>query len=168
LCGCSTGHEDFVHHNRRCGGWAAGLFAAADSLPALTLTPVAADTVGNGMVAYTRGVDAEKDGMFQGGSAEELTTDIYVKTAVPGAPATRVNAPNQKADITPSFSPGGTKIAWASNAPGSFDIMVKDLTTGVITNLTRTPRANERWPNWSSDGSMLVYNRRSARNNLDV
>jgi Tol biopolymer transport system component len=157
-----------VHHHHRRGAWAAGLLAATLTLPALTTGPVAAEAVGNGMIAYTRGVDAEKDGMFQGGSAEELTTDIYIQAAVPGAKATRVNAPNNKADITPSFSPDGTKIAWASNAPGSFDIMVKDLTTGVIANLTRTPRANERWPNWSSDGSSLVYNRRSGRNNLDV
>ena len=144
------------------------MWAAAVSLPVLTNSSVAAETVGNGMVAFTRGVDAEKDGMFQGGSAEELTTDIYAKAAVPGAKPTMVNAPNTKADITPSFSPDGTKIAWASNAPGSFDIMVKDLTTGAITNVTRTAKANERWPNWSSDGSRLVYNRRSGKNNLDV
>ena len=129
---------------------------------------VAAEPVGNGKVAYTRGVDAEKDGMFQGGSAEELTTDIYVQDAAPGAARTRVNAPNDKADITPSFSPNGRKIAWASNAAGSFDIMVKNLRTGVIRRLTKTPRANERWPNWSSDGKQIVYNRRSGKNNLDV
>ena len=144
------------------------LLAAAVSVPVPTLDAVAAESVANGKVAYTRGVDIDKDGIFLGGSAEELTTDIYMQAAEPGAVATRVNEPNKTADITPSFSPDGTKIAWASNATGTFDIMVKDLDTGLVTNLSNTARANERWPNWSSDGSEIVYNRRSGKNNLDV
>jgi Tol biopolymer transport system component len=131
--------------------------------------PVAADTSGNGLVAYTRGVDADSDGIFLGGSAEELSTDIYMQAAEPGAEAILVNETNETADISPSFSPDGTRIAWASNASGTFDIKVKNLGTGVITNLTNTGEGvNERWPDWSSDGSQIVFNRRSPKDSLDV
>lgn len=122
------------------------------------------------VVAYTRGYDANGDGIFLGGSAEEEATDIYMQT-IGQSNAVMVNNPNSVADITPSFSPDGTKIAWASkdNSNGSLDILVKDLTTGAITNLTNTGgKTNERWPNWSNDGSMIVYNRRDGNNNLDV
>ncbi|GAB4076499.1 IPT/TIG domain-containing protein [Nostocoides australiense] len=127
---------------------------------------------GNGpLLSYTRGVDSDRDGTFQGGSAEELTTDVFIQNVAEGTAPVMVNPPNGEADITPSFSPDGTKIAWASSATnnGTFDIFVKDLSTGVITNLTNTGAGQfERWPNWSVDGAQIVYSKRTRANNLDI
>ena len=133
---------------------------------------LATPTATNGrLVAYTRGIDSNGDGIFLGGSAEEAGTDIYDKDITTNDPPVMVNAPNNVLDITPSFSPDGTKITWSSAATpnGSLDIMVKDLKTGVVTNLTNTPKGtNERWPNWSNDGKQIVYNRKDGKNNLDI
>ena len=130
------------------------------------MTVIAADAA----LGSADAIDKNGDGIFTADAGEENGTDIYMQTL--GSPtATLVSRPNSKADITPSFSPDGTKIAWASNdtPSGTFDIFVKNLTTGEIKNITNTgPRTYERWPNWSSDGTKIVYNRRDGANNLDI
>ncbi|MCE7936318.1 hypothetical protein DYH10_00785 [Candidatus Saccharibacteria bacterium CPR2] len=130
----------------------------------------AESAITNGKIAYTKGIDSNKNGIFDGGSAEENTTDVFIQEPTLGAVPTMVNAPNNKADISPSFSPDGNKIVWASNVAGTFDIWVKDLTTGETTNLTDAldNGGNERWPVFSPDGTKIVYNQRKGSNNLDI
>lgn len=144
----------------------AGMIAAA--APAFSADPAKATPR---YLAFTRGVDTNLDGIFLGGSTEEDGTDIYIKDiANPGTTPVRVNAANSVGDITPSFSPDGTKLAWASEAGagGKFDILVKNLTNGTVVNLTNTSAVNERWPNWSADGTKIVYNRQTPGASLDV
>src|SRR4051794_16450010 len=101
--------RNFLRDTPRPGRAIAGLMClAASFVPVVAPAPVAAATSGNGMVAYTRGVDADLDGIFLGGSEEELTTDVYMQAPKPGAKPTLVNEPNKTADISPSFSPDGT------------------------------------------------------------
>lgn len=59
-------------------------------------------------------------------------------------------------DITPSPSPDGEKIAFASNRNGFWDLYLLDLSNNDITQLTDTPNY-EGAPTWSPDGSFLAF-----------
>ena len=59
-------------------------------------------------------------------------------------------------DITPSPSPDGEKIAFASNRKGFWDLYLLDLSSNDITQLTDTPDY-EGTPTWSPDSSFLAF-----------
>ena len=59
-------------------------------------------------------------------------------------------------DISPAFSPDGTKIAFSSRRNGYWDIYLMDLTSGKITQLTDTA-AYDSSPSWSPDGNLIVF-----------
>ena len=59
-------------------------------------------------------------------------------------------------DITPAISPDGSRLAFASNRDGSFDLYLLELTSGEISRLTDTPQY-EASPSWSPDGLWLAY-----------
>jgi TolB protein len=59
-------------------------------------------------------------------------------------------------DITPSSSPDGEKIAFASNRNGFWDLYLLNLESGDVTQLTDTPEY-EGAPTWSPDGSFMAF-----------
>ncbi len=59
-------------------------------------------------------------------------------------------------DITPSVSPDGSRLAFASNRQGHWDLYLVDLTSGSLTRLTDTPEYDAS-PSWSPDGQWLAY-----------
>jgi TolB protein len=59
-------------------------------------------------------------------------------------------------DITPALSPDGTRIAFASNRNGYWDLYLLDLQSGETTRLTDTPEFDAA-PSWSPDGVWLVF-----------
>jgi len=59
-------------------------------------------------------------------------------------------------DITPSPSPDGKAIAFASNRGGSWDLYLLNLESGDITQLTNTPEY-EGAPTWSPDGLFMAF-----------
>lgn len=59
-------------------------------------------------------------------------------------------------DITPSPSPDGEKIAFASNRSGYWDLYLLDLSSGDASQLTDTPDY-EGAPTWSPDGSFIAF-----------
>jgi TolB protein len=59
-------------------------------------------------------------------------------------------------DITPSPSPDGEKLAFASNRSGFWDLYILDLSNGDVTRLTNTPEY-EGAPTWSPDGSYIAF-----------
>jgi TolB protein len=59
-------------------------------------------------------------------------------------------------DNTPAPSPDGTKLAFASNRLGHWDLFLMDLSSGELTQLTNTPEYDGA-PTWSPDGSFLAY-----------
>ncbi len=69
-------------------------------------------------------------------------------------------------DLTPALSPDGTRLAFASNRDGPFDLYLLDLQTGDITRLTETP-AYDANPTWSPDGLFLAYESYPT-DNLDI
>src|ERR1041384_2957529 len=69
-------------------------------------------------------------------------------------------------DITPSPSPDGTKIAFASNRSGYWDLYTMNLATGEVKQLTDTPDY-ESSPTYSPDGSFLAFESYNG-DNLDI
>jgi Tol biopolymer transport system component len=56
----------------------------------------------------------------------------------------------------PALSSDGKRLAFVSNASGSYQIVVRDLSTGVDTTITAIP-SGARQPSWSSNGQRLVF-----------
>lgn len=148
--------------------------AAGLVVVAVTAAPSATSADGragssDGLVVYTRGLDSDGNGTLDGGSAEEASTDVMVKPAWPGGRPVMVNPPSDAADVSPSFSPDGTLVAWASGAGGTMDVWVRDLVSGQARNLTGGHGDdNERWPVFSPDGRHILYSARSGPANLDI
>jgi TolB protein len=59
-------------------------------------------------------------------------------------------------DITPAVSPDGSRLAFASNRSGHWDLYVMSLEDGGIRQLTNTI-SYEASPTWSPDGLWLAY-----------
>lgn len=74
-------------------------------------------------------------------------------------------------DITPALSPDGTRLAFASNRDGPFDLYLLDLLTGEVTRLTDTSDYDAS-PTWSPDSLFLAYESyspdESGNDNLDI
>ena len=69
-------------------------------------------------------------------------------------------------DITPSISPDGKSVAFASNRGGYWDIYTLDLQSGQVSQLTNTPEYDSS-PSWSPDLAYIAYE--SYRNgSLDI
>ncbi len=82
-----------------------------------------------------------------------------------GLPLTRLTNGDWD-DITPAPSPDGTRLAFASNRLGHWDLFLLDLASGDLTQLTNTPEY-EGAPTWSPDGSFLAYET-YLNGNLDI
>jgi hypothetical protein len=67
---------------------------------------------------------------------------------------TNSNIPNA---ISPAISPDGTRIAFASDADGDFEIYIYDIAAGTSRKLTNNSQVSDIDPDWSSAGSNIVY-----------
>lgn len=56
-----------------------------------------------------------------------------------------------------SFSPDGRDVTLILSRDGNPELYVKNLASGRLTRITRTPRAVEASPCWSPDGRQIVY-----------
>jgi Tol biopolymer transport system component len=63
---------------------------------------------------------------------------------------------NRATDTTPSWSPDGTRIAYASNQDGNFEIYVMDADGRNVMRLTDT-KGDDFSPTWSPDGRRIAY-----------
>lgn len=59
-------------------------------------------------------------------------------------------------DLDPAWSPDGTRIAFARNSGGNYDIWVMNSDGTGLQRLTLGPR-DERYPSWSPDGTTIAY-----------
>ncbi len=59
-------------------------------------------------------------------------------------------------DMSPSWSPDGSTIAFVSDRGGKADIWLMDVASGELTQLTDSPRPTNS-PVWSPDGSSIAY-----------
>lgn len=56
-----------------------------------------------------------------------------------------------------SISPDGKDLALILSKDGNPELYIKNIRSGKLTRLTNSPRAAEASPDWSPDGSQLVY-----------
>ncbi len=84
------------------------------------------------------------------------TADLYIKD-VQGRTVTQLtNDPSN--DIMPRISPDGTRIAFASDRSGAWNIYVMPVAGGRAIQVTSTT-ADDLHPSWSPDGTQLVFSR---------
>jgi len=59
-------------------------------------------------------------------------------------------------DVSPTFSPDGTKMAFVSSRNGLPQIFIQDISTGAVKRLTFSGRYNTQ-PSWSPAGDKIAY-----------
>lgn len=80
----------------------------------------------------------------------------HLFVTVPGEmELTRITTGNWN-DITPAISPDGSRIAFASNRDGFYDIYLLDLQSGGVQRLTETEQFDSS-PTWSPDLAWIAY-----------
>ena len=116
---------------------------------ALSLTPLIVAIDAQAQIAFV----SKRDGNFE----------IYVMDTDGGNPRRLTN--NRHADLSPSWSPDGKRIAFISDRdghphriPGWFtsEIYVMDADGGNQQNLTNHP-SDDRSPSWSPDGTRIAF-----------
>ncbi|HVF41980.1 MAG TPA: hypothetical protein VM936_03160 [Pyrinomonadaceae bacterium] len=105
-------------------------------------------------IAFARGFDATGNGVFVQSCAE--WSDILV-VDVDAAFPSPINLTNGERGTDPAWSPDGSRIAFASDRAGNFDIYTMSSEDGGgVEQLTDDQRA-EADPVWSPDGSHIAY-----------
>lgn len=94
--------------------------------------------------------------LFFSSTQHRPTSDIYVQE-VGSRVVTRLTS-DRAQDVMPAISPDGTRIAFASNRAGNWDIWVMPATGGKAIQVTTDP-GHDLHPSWSPDGQHLVYSR---------
>jgi len=84
------------------------------------------------------------------------TADIYLKKTDSRVITQLTNDPAQ--DAMPVISPDGTKIAFASDRSGNWDVYVMPVNGGRAVQVT-SDQGDDVHPSWSPDGKQLVYSR---------
>lgn len=109
--------------------------------------------IGTGFLAFTEvnQVTDETTGIIS--SVSRL---YYISIASPEnrTEITNSNIPNA---LSPAISPDGTRIAFASDADGDFEIYIYDIAAGTSRKLTNNAEVEDIDPDWSSAGSNIVF-----------
>ena len=112
------------------------------------------------LTSLMAGVDAQARIVFM--SDRDGNREIYVMDNDGGNQRRLTN--NRDADSSPSWSPDGKRIAFASDREGrvnihgipTYDICVMDANGGNRRNLTNNP-SNDSSPSWSPDGKRIAF-----------
>ncbi|MBL4700543.1 MAG: PD40 domain-containing protein, partial [Phycisphaeraceae bacterium] len=101
-------------------------------------------------------VDLSPDGknLAFASTRHSKTADIYIKSTSGMAIMQITNDPSH--DVTPVFSPDGSKIAFSSDRSGNWDIYIVDIQGGRPVQIT-VDATQDLSPSFSPDGKSLVY-----------
>lgn len=99
-------------------------------------------------------VDADGRRVVFASTRHSARPDLYMKS-LDGVAVTQLTS-DPASDVQPAFSPDGTRVAFASDRAGSWDIWILPLDGGPAAQVTRGP-ADEIHPSWSPNGDRLVY-----------
>lgn len=88
--------------------------------------------------------------------------DLFIANTASGAQSTNLtnSAASGVFNITPDFSPDGTKIAfarWSGNSSETYDIYVMNVNGSGLTQVTNTPNFTETYPSWAPDGNSIAF-----------
>jgi TolB protein len=97
-------------------------------------------------------------------------TETATSTPVPTLTPTETSVPTPEPTLPPTETPapqGGDRIAFASNRDGNYELYVMEPDGSNQQRLTQTP-AEEWHPDWSPDGTRLVFQCASADGGSNV
>lgn len=103
---------------------------------------------------YDVDIDATGKRFVFASTRHSVHPNLYIKL-VDGVAVTQLTS-DAASDVQPAFSPDGSRVAFASNRAGQWDIWIIDANGGPPVQVTSGP-AEEIHPSWSSDGQKLVY-----------
>ncbi|MBI5294044.1 MAG: TolB family protein [Chloroflexi bacterium] len=130
------------------GSLLAGCAAPSPTHPSEPVTPTAADT------STPEPVAALARDLVVLSIEENGYAHLFLN--IPGeVELTRITAGDWN-DITPAVSPDGSRIAFASNRGGFYDLYLLDLQSGGIQRLTETEQFDSS-PTWSPDLAWIAY-----------
>lgn len=101
--------------------------------------------------------------VFFSSTRHRPTADIYAQSST-GTAVTQLTS-DPAHDVMPAVSPDGSRVAFASNRSGEWNLYVMNATGGQAVQVTENSE-HELHPTWSPDGQHLVYcrlNQRSER-----
>ena len=109
-------------------------------------------------IAFVRGFDTTSEGVA---NHTECGSEIYIVSVNDEAAEFNLTGSNLSSErgggTDPSWSPDGTRIAFASNRGGSYDIYSITVEGGAVEQLTKTTTQEEAEPAWSPDGKRIAY-----------
>ncbi len=117
-------------------------------------------------IAYTSIGDTGTNAQGAGGLVDGRDFEVYTMNAADGS--TKTNLSDTDPDINefrPDYSPDGTKIvhdsagAFALNPEGDFEVFVIDSSNGLILKNLTNNNTDDLRPNYSPDGTKIVYDR---------
>jgi Tol biopolymer transport system component len=100
-------------------------------------------------------------------STQGNNLDVWVLDSVRGVPSRLTFDPG--IDDPPMWSPDGSRVVWASNRSGAFDLYVKSANGAGPEQLLVKMDALAGWPeDWSQDGRLLMYQIPGANTGQDL
>ena len=87
----------------------------------------------------------------------ERGRDLLLLNALDGGIRERVEMPGVDQQLSPAFSPDGKLVAFRGMREGKADIYSYDLSSRIITNLTRDDESSDFAPVFSPDGKWIYY-----------
>ena len=99
-------------------------------------------------------VSATDDRIVFASTRHHVRPDLYIKS-VDGVAVTQLTS-DPASDLQPAFSPDDTRVAFASDRAGDWDIWVVGVGGGPPVQVTSGP-ADDLHPSWSPDGAQVVY-----------
>src|SRR3990172_11865299 len=119
--------------------------------PEITSTPTATPTPGTSPTPTALGGGGPAVLYHSRPPGEE---EIVLLGTAGGSPIDLSNS--RGSDITPRFSPDGSRFAFASDRDGDLDIYLMDPDGSNLVNLTQNEALDDA-PSWSPDGGLLVF-----------
>jgi dipeptidyl aminopeptidase/acylaminoacyl peptidase len=148
----------------RKGGWMRwGLVAVPISIVALLVSALVVSTPSppfQGQIAFTTGRSSNSSlAVFDGGVSG------FIGTVLNRNP--RALTEQTSIESPPSWSPDGSRIAFAQRGEAGIDLYVMNADGSSVQRLTDDGQ-NNHYPTWSPDGRQIAFSRDAGGGNLDI